>query len=493
MADLPSSGQPEGHVRTQLQKMPGDLLAHSVPTLSLPVHQGYCPRREDQAVYKNPCAGDHQCGWHEKCCRTGGHRKCVQAVPGRVSAGHGFPLTWRVSGERLTVQYVSPEKMRVLHLWGCHHHLLGHSKKMAAVGTDLTTAEIAAKRREAIQDPSWCGLNCVPPEGLHQHQDQNQDQDQDQDQNQDQNQNQNQDQKKDICHLPSDTGPCRAFMRRWFYDKHSGRCREFIYGGCQGNANNFEDVEECERRCGPPDNKPGTCPIVVQGEEVVCDKLCSSDASCPGPQRCCPTSCGKKCEIPQQLRSEVCQLPLEQGSCKQQLQRYFYDPDKKKCVSYRVCEASRRNFETRELCEKACGKISKGTEDQCCIEAPEVCKLPKDAGHCRGYSPQYYFNWETKRCEIFVYGLCGSNDNRFSTKLECQMVCGEFGAEALCPPTTPLFSSQSNSSSSSSSNNNKNNAPKNESLHNIPAWKHHLGSRCLHRGCHGHCPSCIPV
>ncbi|XP_039198313.1 WAP four-disulfide core domain protein 8-like [Crotalus tigris] len=320
---------------------------------------------------------------------------------------------------------------------------------------------------------------------------------------------------QDICHLPSDTGPCRALIRRWFYDKHSGRCREFIYGGCQGNANNFEDVEECERRCGPPDNKPGTCPIVVQGEEVVCGKVCSSDASCPGPQRCCPTSCGKKCEIPQQhlpgycpllilpprrgdvcfpnctsdwdcnrmvnlplkkccsfagrqicvhgveehpgvcprrvelqtllpcnntcrddldcsltekccftgcgrgclpsLRSEVCQLPLEQGSCKQQLQRYFYDPDKKKCVSYRVCEASRRNFETRELCEKACGKISK-----------EVCKLPKDAGRCRGYSPQYYFNWETKRCEIFVYGLCGSNDNRFSSKLECQMVCGEF-------------------------------------------------------------------
>lgn len=47
------------------------------------------------------------------------------------------------------------KKMSVLQLWGCHHHPLGHSKKMAAVGTDLTTAEMAAKWREAIQDPSW--------------------------------------------------------------------------------------------------------------------------------------------------------------------------------------------------------------------------------------------------------------------------------------------------------------------------------------------------
>ncbi|KAK9405068.1 WAP four-disulfide core domain protein 8-like [Crotalus adamanteus] len=179
----------------------------------------------------------------------------------------------------------------------------------------------------------------------------------------------------------------------------------------------------------------GVCPRRVELQTLLpCNNTCRDDLDCSLTEKCCFTGCGRGC-LPS-LRSEVCQLPLEQGSCKQQLQRYFYDPDKKKCVSYRVCKAGHRNFETKELCEKACGKISKGTEDQCCIEAP--------------------------------------------------------GAEALCPPTTPLFSSQSNSSSNNN-NNNKNNAPKNESLHNIPAYKPDLGSRCLLRGCHGHCPSCIPV
>ena len=52
-----------------------------------------------------------------------------------------------------------------------------------------------------------------------------------------------------ICEFPSETGPCKAAFPRWFYDVKTGKCSQFIYGGCDGNKNNFETQEECENKC----------------------------------------------------------------------------------------------------------------------------------------------------------------------------------------------------------------------------------------------------
>ena len=53
-----------------------------------------------------------------------------------------------------------------------------------------------------------------------------------------------------ICDQPKEIGPCRAAIPRWHYDPRSRSCAQFLYGGCQGNQNNFERQDECERRCG---------------------------------------------------------------------------------------------------------------------------------------------------------------------------------------------------------------------------------------------------
>ena len=55
---------------------------------------------------------------------------------------------------------------------------------------------------------------------------------------------------EEVCALPSETGNCRGFIPRYFHNNDTGRCEEFIYGGCGGNQNNFETKEECERTCG---------------------------------------------------------------------------------------------------------------------------------------------------------------------------------------------------------------------------------------------------
>ncbi|PRD26526.1 UNVERIFIED_CONTAM: Kunitz-type serine protease inhibitor taicotoxin [Trichonephila clavipes] len=53
----------------------------------------------------------------------------------------------------------------------------------------------------------------------------------------------------DFCSLPPNTGPCRAAMPRFYYDSHSNKCEKFLYGGCQGNKNNFKTIEDCQETC----------------------------------------------------------------------------------------------------------------------------------------------------------------------------------------------------------------------------------------------------
>lgn len=52
-----------------------------------------------------------------------------------------------------------------------------------------------------------------------------------------------------ICFYPKVSGPCYARILRWYYNSSQGRCLPFIYGGCQGNGNNFFSREACLRAC----------------------------------------------------------------------------------------------------------------------------------------------------------------------------------------------------------------------------------------------------
>uniref|UniRef100_A0A8C0X8K9 BPTI/Kunitz inhibitor domain-containing protein n=1 Tax=Castor canadensis TaxID=51338 RepID=A0A8C0X8K9_CASCN len=44
---------------------------------------------------------------------------------------------------------------------------------------------------------------------------------------------------------PDETGPCFAYLPRWWYDKETELCSRFIYGGCQRNPNNFPSEAIC--------------------------------------------------------------------------------------------------------------------------------------------------------------------------------------------------------------------------------------------------------
>ena len=57
----------------------------------------------------------------------------------------------------------------------------------------------------------------------------------------------------DICSLPKEVGPCDALFRRFYFDKSVGTCKQFIFGGCGGNKNNFKSSADCVEACGGKD------------------------------------------------------------------------------------------------------------------------------------------------------------------------------------------------------------------------------------------------
>jgi len=51
------------------------------------------------------------------------------------------------------------------------------------------------------------------------------------------------------CLLPRRKGVCRALIPRWSYDPISKECKEFKFGGCDGNGNNFSTEKSCMEAC----------------------------------------------------------------------------------------------------------------------------------------------------------------------------------------------------------------------------------------------------
>ncbi|KAK0182978.1 hypothetical protein PV327_001057 [Microctonus hyperodae] len=57
------------------------------------------------------------------------------------------------------------------------------------------------------------------------------------------------DEAEEICNEPRVAGSCNMGLKRVYYNTSTNQCRFFNYGGCDGNRNNFQTVEECTKVC----------------------------------------------------------------------------------------------------------------------------------------------------------------------------------------------------------------------------------------------------
>jgi len=50
------------------------------------------------------------------------------------------------------------------------------------------------------------------------------------------------------CLQKGETGRCRAYFPRFYFDQESGKCKKFIWGGCGGLVP-FDTMQSCKDTC----------------------------------------------------------------------------------------------------------------------------------------------------------------------------------------------------------------------------------------------------
>uniref|UniRef100_A0A8D0EXP5 Tissue factor pathway inhibitor n=1 Tax=Strix occidentalis caurina TaxID=311401 RepID=A0A8D0EXP5_STROC len=124
---------------------------------------------------------------------------------------------------------------------------------------------------------------------------------------------------------------------------------------------------------------------------------------------------------PLKLGHSVCAMKADEGPCKAIHLRYYFNIQSRECemFEYGGCHGNENNFQTLEECQKKCLLIPVKLENG----EPNFCFYEKDPGICRGYFSRYFYNKETKLCEVFKYGGCLGNQNNFKNLEECQTTC----------------------------------------------------------------------
>ncbi len=222
---------------------------------------------------------------------------------------------------------------------------------------------------------------------------------------------------QDPCALATVSGPCEAYIERFTFNQKSGMCEGFIYGGCGGNANNFGTFEECTATCQPVDRcelsiDPGPC------DTIVANTVFGFDAAIGD---CVPFNygCGGNANrfdtylecIQACPPGDPCSLPIVIGPCRAVIPRYAFDAASNACVlfNYGGCGGNDNNYATLAACQQACDT--------------NICNLPPEVGPCDAVIPRFFYDPTTGTCEPFVWGGCGGNANNFSTAAECATAC----------------------------------------------------------------------
>uniref|UniRef100_A0A4Q8K3J5 U52-Liphistoxin-Lth1a_1 n=1 Tax=Liphistius thaleban TaxID=1905330 RepID=A0A4Q8K3J5_9ARAC len=122
------------------------------------------------------------------------------------------------------------------------------------------------------------------------------------------------------------------------------------------------------------------------------------------------------------IRRSSCGMAAEQGLCKGYMTRYYYDSKGEVCRDfvYGGCGGNENNFRSLEDCQSHCSGFRKKRSSW------DRCALPVLSGFCKAAIKRFHFNPDSLRCESFLYGGCGGNQNNFRSLEDCRNACKDF-------------------------------------------------------------------
>ncbi|CAD6186601.1 unnamed protein product [Caenorhabditis auriculariae] len=260
---------------------------------------------------------------------------------------------------------------------------------------------------------------------------------------------------KDACTLPKVQGPCSGKHTYYYFNAASQACETFVYGGCLGNTNRFNTVEECQQRCQPqaPTELYQIALRSPKHNDVQHDEPRSSE------------------EEEEKKENQVdCHAPADSGECRKFTKMFYYSPTIGSCesFSYGGCGGNSNRFSTIQDCNTACSKHQNlvmlkddvngldaneqvltvhddrdnsedgedGKEyvlmDTSSSALPELCLLPEERGSCYGEILRWRYNSENGNCVSFMYSGCNANANHFTSEEFCERSCGRFRDVKIC-------------------------------------------------------------
>lgn len=146
------------------------------------------------------------------------------------------------------------------------------------------------------------------------------------------------------CLISKKVGRCRASIPRWWYNVTEGSCQQFVYGGCNGNGNNYLTKEDCLTKCAGVSEKAT--------EELATSRNGAAASVPSAPRR----------QNSDDLASDIfkyeesCVPKAATGPCRAAFPRWYFDTEKNSCDKfiYGGCQGNKNRYLSKEECMRQC-------------------------------------------------------------------------------------------------------------------------------------------